>query len=209
MKVNLFTISLSENDNPIRVEEFKFSIEKNKNTSLNYFEINNVHRKTTYNDFFKEFEKYPNDINIIANKDIFFTQESIDSIIDFFSNYKKDIKKLCLALSRWEYINENSSNFFNAKDSQDCWIFYGTVEYNNRSDVPLGVPGCDNRIASELIYNYKYEVLNLGPSIKTYHYHPSGDSTRSYLNPDYSRNCYVEGPYEFLIPCKIEDYEKK
>ena len=80
------------------------------------------------------------------------------------------------------------------------------ANYDSNSDVPLGVPGCDNRIAAELLYRYGYNVLNPSKSIKTYHYHPSGDSTRMYLNSDYSRNCYVEGPYEHLTPHKL-DYE--
>jgi hypothetical protein len=205
MNVNLFTISIGENENPKRLEEFEFCQNKNLQLNLSYIEIDSKHKMATYNDFFKEFEKYPNDLNIIANKDIFFDENSLNDIILFFTNYKNDLSKLCLALSRWEYSINGNSSHFNAKDSQDVWIFYGKVNYDSNSDVPLGVPGCDNRIAAELLYRYGYNVLNPSKSIKTYHYHPSGDSTRMYLNSDYSRNCYVEGPYEHLTPYKLDD----
>lgn len=207
MNVNLFTISLSENENPKRLKEFQFCKNKNLELNLSYIEISSEHKRATYNDFFKEFEKFPEDINIIANKDIFFDDSSLNDIILFFNNYKHNKNKLCLALSRWEYNDNGNSSHFNVRDSQDVWVFYGIVEFGPYSDVPLGVPGCDNRIAAELMHRYKYNVLNPSKSIKTYHYHPSGDSTRMYLNPDYSRNCFVEGPHEHITPCKIEDYE--
>ena len=78
MNVNLFTISLSENENPKRLKEFQFCKNKNLELILSYIEISSEHKRATYNDFFKEFEKFPEDINIIANKDIFFDDSSLN-----------------------------------------------------------------------------------------------------------------------------------
>lgn len=207
MNVNLFTSWYYDDEEilKIRKEEFDFCKEKNKISGIDNIIELNIGRRPTYGDFLEEFKKYPLDINIIANPDNFFTQESINKIKNFFNFYQKDVKKLCLGLTRWNYINENESWFFNAKDSQDCYIFFGNHLFDDDMNIPIGVPGCDNKFVYLLIHRFEYDVLNPSKSIKVYHYHPSNDKTRTYLNPDYSKNCYVEGPYEHLTPYKLDD----
>jgi hypothetical protein len=207
MKVNLFTSWYYDNDEilKIRKEEFDFCTQKNNSSGIDNIVVLNIGRRPMYSDFIKEFKKYPNDINIIANPDNFFEKKSIEMIVNFFNSYQKDIKKLCLGLTRWNYIDENNSWFFNAKDSQDCYIFFGEHNFDDRFEIPIGVPGCDNKFVYLLMHQYNYDVLNPSKSIKVFHYHPSDDLTRTYLNPDYSKNCFVDGPYEHLTPYKLDN----
>lgn len=105
-------------------------------------------------------QKY--DISIICNSDMIF-----DSTLSLIHNIQED---QCYALSRWEFgvpvqIQVRS-------DSQDTWLFRGPIKNIDHADFSLGVRGCDNRIAYELL-NAGYEVLNPSLSIKTWHLHKS------------------------------------
>jgi hypothetical protein len=206
MKINLFTSWHYDNEDilKIRMNEFNLCYEKNKNSDIDNIINLKLGRRPTYLDFLNEFQNYPNDINIIANPDNFFIKESIEHIKNFFLNYNGDKNKLCLGLTRWNFVDENNIKFFNAKDSQDCYIFFGYHVFDDRFNIPIGVPGCDNKLVYLLMHQYKYTVLNPSLTIKVFHYHPSDDETRTYLNKDYTRNCFIEGPYEHLIPYKLD-----
>ena len=86
MNVNLFTSWHYDDEEilKIRKEEFDFCKEKNKISGIDNIIELNIGRRPTYGDFIEEFKKYPLDINIIANPDIFFTEESINKIKNFF-----------------------------------------------------------------------------------------------------------------------------
>jgi hypothetical protein len=86
-----------------------------------------------------------------------------------------------LALSRWEIQNleKNISTHFDRDDSQDTWIFLGSVNNINLADFTLGVCGCDNKIAYLLGEN-GYYVINPSKTLKTYHLHLT--NVRNYLN---------------------------
>lgn len=203
MKINLFTGWFYETKNIIRENEFNFCYEKNKNLNFGQYYIDTT-KSPTYNSFLSEMKKYPNDINIIANPDNFFDDKFLNDLYEVYSNYNNK-EKLCLGLTRWDYISEDNIRYFNAKDSQDVFIFYGSVNINDEEQIPLGRPGCDNRFASILMRNLKMNVFNPSMDLKYYHYHPSGDTTRTYLNENLERTEFVMGAHEFIYSCKIKD----
>jgi hypothetical protein len=203
MNINLFTGWFYEPKNTIREDEFNFCYEKNKKLNFGQYYINKT-KRPTYNSFLNEMKKYPNDINIIANPDNFFDDKFLNDLHELYSNYTKK-EKLCLGLTRWNYFNEDDIRYFNAKDSQDVFIFYGSVDLNNYEEIPLGRPGCDNRFASILIYDLNMDVFNPSKDLKYYHYHPSDDSTRTYLNEKGERIEFVIGAHEFVYLCSLND----
>jgi hypothetical protein len=203
MNINLFTGWFYDTKNIIRENEFNFCYEKNKKLNFNQYYIDKT-KRPTYNLFLNEMKKYPNDINIIANPDNFFDDKFLNDLHNLYVNYK-DKEKLCLGLTRWNYLNENDITHFRAKDSQDVFIFYGSVDLNTEEQIPLGRPGCDNRLASILIHDLKLNVFNPSIDLKYYHYHPSGDSTRTYLNEKLERTEVVMGAHEFIYLCSLND----
>lgn len=199
MKINLISCYY-ESDNEIRQNELNFCKQKNIDAgfdSIYFWESQNI---PTYNELFEIANKKSNDINVIANGDIFFEPLSLDKIKNFFDTYEGDNKKVCLALSRWEYSSDGNHTIKWSNQSQDVWCFFGKIDYTHRTNVHIGTPGCDNRIAGELHYYMKYEIINPSYSIKTIHYHESGDSTRTYYDKDMNKIRHVEGPYYFINP---------
>jgi hypothetical protein len=186
MKTNLF-INYYTQGSKERQQELEFCLQKNINAgfdsinilihpsdlpSVNIVGINNVELhvgvdRPTINYFFKIMSqpKFSNDINILANTDIFF--EDLQQI----KNYGLDANT-CLALSRWDYSNDGTSILFDRTDSQDTWIFYGSPKIRTPFEMNLGVAGIDNRLAYELQQS-GYNVINPSKTIKTFHYHSS------------------------------------
>lgn len=203
MVINLFTGWFYEPKNTIRENEFDFCLQKNKKLNFGQYFIENT-KRPTYNSLLLEMKKYPNDINIIANPDNFFDEKFLNELKELYSNYKNK-EKLCLGLTRWDYNSEDNIKYFNANDSQDVFVFYGSIDINNEEQIPLGRPGCDNRFAEILINQMKMDVFNPSKDLKYYHYHPSGDTTRTYLNEKLERLEIVMGNYEFIYPCYIND----
>jgi hypothetical protein len=137
-------------------------------------EVIQTKHRSKYCDFFKEGNKHTNKIVVVANSDIFF-----DETLNFAEKYLVEEKRV-LALTRYEYVLQNngtySSHMQMGCDSQDSWIFLPALDTGNMDiSFGLGVPGCDNRLASEL--SKKYEVINPSLSIKTYHVHESNFRT--------------------------------
>jgi hypothetical protein len=132
--------------------------------------------RPTYNDYFKLTQQYPDDINIIANSDITIEQRSLSILKNW------DWKNYCLALSRWDLINDNMqynrARHYNHSDSQDVWIRKGAFPLIKEANFTLGIAGCDNKIA-HLLKDY-FTVINPSNDIKTFHYHISG--VRNYKN---------------------------
>ena len=201
MNINLFT-SYFKHPNIKRQEELNFCRDINAKLNFNFIYTYYDDELPNYSSFFEKFNSYPNDINILTNSDIFFDNEALEQIRTYFTNLNdEDRRTTCMSLTRWEYINENTNIAPKSQDSQDTWIFYGEVNYDESiDDVTLGTPGCDNRILAELLYRYKYNVINPSLTIKTYHYHLTGDETRTYLDSSFQRTRMVVGPYEFLPP---------
>lgn len=142
-----------------------------------------VTKRPTFKTFFNAINhvSHPDDINVIANSDIYF--EHIDFPISIHD---------CYALTRYE----KNGVFLNRRDSQDAWIFRGHVRFDRiHCQFEMGRPGCDNRIAWELS-TAGYKVTNPSLSIKTHHIHS---------NPtDHSQTVHrIDPPYMRLEPSFI------
>lgn len=109
-------------------------------------------------------ESSQEDINIIANSDIYFDEESISYIKAYLSSEK------CFALTRWNII-QGQPVFMNARDSQDTWCFKGHIR-PIEANFKMGFAGCDNSLALK-IQEAGYTVTNPSWTIKTYHLHES------------------------------------
>lgn len=177
-----------EDKNPGRKKEVDMCLQKNlDNPHINVIIIESA-EKVTYDTFFQKINKLTSteDINIIANSDIFF-----DETIVLANNMNSNAM---YALSRWDWINEHNVKFFDRPDSQDAWIFKGPVTKVS-GNFTLGKKGCDNRIAHEFKIA-GYNVTNPSQSIKSYHVHNSG--VRNYNHRD-----IVVGPYLTIHPSRL------
>jgi len=125
------------------------------------------------------------DINIVANSDIFFDEEGIE------------IAKLlldpndCWALTRWDAV---TGEFMGRRDSQDSWFFRGKVKPGNY-DFQIGMPGCDNKLAYEL-QQAGYNISNPSLTILTFHLH-KGEERSWHGKPQ------VPQPYLLINPTAI------
>lgn len=206
--INLYTTYYEAKD-PKRKNELLFCINKNSNNLLidkiyvlceNKLEYENskinlirIDRRPTFNDFFYLINQNTgeDDINIISNTDIYFN-ESL-KLVDKINHFEKK----CLALGRWDIINDSKLRFCQNDYSQDTWIFKGKIR-NLNGDIPLGIVGCDNKIANE-ISKGGYKIINPSLSIITIHYHRS--SFRNYNNK-YKLN----PPYRFILPTPLKGW---
>jgi len=184
--VNLF-LNYYNDINNLRNSELELCLYNNMNNkNLNTIIIESCGR-LKYSDFFSYMRKAEvfDDVNIIANLDIYFDESVIlcESIND----------KNVYALSRWDDLG-NRLVHFNREDSQDAWIFRGIPE-NVPGDFYLGVPGCDNKIAFQF-KDAGYSVYNPSLDIKAIHVHRS-------RKRNYSRKDSVSPPYLVVPSCKL------
>lgn len=183
-QINLF-VQIYKSENEQRQKELDNCLRINQSLNINgvpYFNIVEIKERLTFNQMFKLTESYPNHINIIANSDIFFDETILAT------RYIGD--KECYALSRWDYSNGHAY-LFNRKDSQDVWVFNGTVKCEG-GNYNLGVAGCDNKIALELKQS-GYSILNPSKTIHAIHLHNSNH--RTYLPKD-----RLIEPFHFIMP---------
>lgn len=84
----------------------------------------------------------------------------------------------------------------NHRGSQDLWAFRGGSHIRDLRgvDVPLGIPGCDHRIAWAL--NQRTETLNPSLSIRTYHVHKSNFRT-------YTKASKIPKPWHYISATAI------
>lgn len=183
----LFT-SFYQDRNPIRHKELEHCIRMNVNNAeidkiivvlegrkedfpvLNYSDRIEVieAQRPTFNQFFKLANALcgPDDIAIISNTDI------------YFDTSLKELDRIawqsptCVALSRWHYNEGGNIVLHNEKFSQDVWIFKGPIRQMQWADFYMGIRGCDNRIAYEIL-TAGYHVINPAQSIRCIHYHMS------------------------------------
>lgn len=127
------------------------------------------------------------DVHILSNSDIYF-----DNTL-FYANSIKEND--CFALSRWDVKEGGNSVLFDAKDSQDTWIFRGKIKNVECCDFTFGVPGCDNSIAYKLDIS-GYNVTNPSKSIVSHHLHLSDVR-------NYSRDNTIQPPYKLIEPTQI------
>jgi hypothetical protein len=154
-----------------------------------------VESRPTFNTFFEKMylPLYSNQINVMANSDIFFT-EGLSDIRDYMSNLDTHT---CVALSRYDYDRTNGLTPFHRADSQDTWIFNDRPQIRTELEFGMGMAGCDNRLAYDII-NQGYQIINPCSSIVTYHLHSS--NVRNYLNDKSEPINRIPPPYHLVTP---------
>lgn len=151
-------------ESSVRPEEFDYCHKKNL---MIFDRVINLKGRPTFNDFFDVAAKFPEDVNVIANLDIYF-DESI-----YLSKWITDNEVYCL--TRWE--DDRAGNIIRFKDrhyghpgewSQDAWVFIGGIKV----DAPfgLGYRGCDNHLAY-LFTEKGLKVSNPSEDIRAIHVH--------------------------------------
>ena len=156
--------------------------------------LNPTTKRINYSDYFKYAQNNipKDDIIVLANSDIYF-DDTIARLPQF------DLDKHVLALTRWSSSGENDGHrikdgvldlFPNHYCSQDVWVWKNPLNNFKELDCnfTLGVLGCDNKIAY-LFKQMGYEPINPCLDIVSYHYHQTGDASRTYervwLSPPY------------------------
>lgn len=205
MKINIFQ-NYYLSDNEARNIEL---VECNtRNAMLSYYSddvyFHVTKHRFTFNEFFEMTKEYPNDINIVANSDIYFTQSCIHRIEMLFRNIANP-NKTCLALSRHDLDSEGNEVLFNRVDSQDAWCFFGQVPKVQGADFYVGgIAGCDNKIAY-LLQKEGYALFNPSMDIKIIHLHDS--KYRTWNTPNNLKE-QLKPPFAYVLPCRIADIIK-
>ena len=170
------------------IEEDDFII-KNK------INIKKINKRPTFDDFFNIINRTTSkdEINIIANGDIYF-DETLNRINEI------NLHNYCLALTRWDVWDDRRKRLTEISGSQDSWIFKGKIK-KVIGDFPIGVPGCDNRIAYE-INKSGYIVINPSISIKSYHLHKSRH--RPNIDKWFTKGNYIDKPHLYIMPVTLE-----
>lgn len=137
--------------------------------------------RPTFRTFFEAINNVtkPEDINVIANSDIYFES------IPIHPKYNE-----CFALTRYEVNKNGPITFLNRRDSQDSFFFNGHIKIPKFCDFFM-LPGADNRICWELM-NAGYQMSNPSLTIKSFHLH---DGQKSY-----DGSTRVNRPYYFIVP---------
>jgi hypothetical protein len=99
-------------------------------------------RRATYGDLFAYANAHLSGCRVaIANADIYFDASlaRLEAV---------DLSETLLCVSRWDIHRDGTVSLFEHGESQDAWIFDSPIR-KFLCDFPLGVPGCDNRLAWE------------------------------------------------------------
>jgi hypothetical protein len=201
---NLF-IEYFKSSNEHRQSEYDFCL--TNNVKLNYFDnifvitrdtlpvfsskitkIFPFGERTNYQNIFDMIEaSYPDDINMIANGDIYF--DKTISLID-----SKMTEEVAIGISRtypiddYYFVNGFHKNGRAAVGSNDVWVWKGKCKVNN-GNFPIGYYSCDCRIM-QCFVEAGYRVYNPAKSIKVWHKH----KYRSGKNPPNVPGPYWNGP---------------
>jgi hypothetical protein len=145
--------------------------------------------------------------------DVIWALSNADIYFDDSLQYLKDVslQNVIYALSRHDVLPDGSNKFIDeeyAHGSQDVWIFKTPLKSAEMfTDFKLGVPGCDNRIAYEIM-KADYILVNPSKVIKCYHLDLTKETdidkrTAGYMQMHTTDNV-IEGkiappPYQFYI----------
>lgn len=150
-------------------------------------------KRISYNDFFKLVKTHgkkenPMDIHILVNGDMEWTREASLGL----EYCMWEAQKTFISPLRWE---DRNTLFSNRSDSQDVWGFQeGEIpdETKMRLNIPLGKPGCDNRILMEMLIQ-GYQTINHPLQFPTIHHHKTGIR-------DYTKKDKIPSPYLIVRP---------
>lgn len=130
-------------------------------------------RRPSYRDWVETAARHcPGQIAILANSDIHFD----GSIARLYNLFARDPEAF-VALSRFDQQGEALVPHPNPHWSQDTWAFIPQAatpaRLARRTDIPLGVPRCDNHIAY-VFATEGYTVYNPFPFVRSIHVHETG-----------------------------------
>jgi hypothetical protein len=188
-----FMFCLMKNINNPHIDKIHLFLEEGSSVQIQHEKINIIPLKTRAT--YKTYIDYANTelqdkIIIMANTDIYF-----DLTLDYLKDFKF-IDKFFLCLSKYNISVDNEPELSpDHVTSQDSWIFLSPLK-EFYTDIELGQPGCDCRIAYEAEMS---GMITSNPShlIKSYHMHLT-QSTRKW-------NYYLDmihGGHLRLYPCK-------
>jgi len=149
--------------------------------------------RMTFYDIFHHLTPEIQGILFIANTDIVFDAETIENVYLL----GLDQNRACVCLTRFECDTryDCSSIKVTPRWSQDAWIFHSRFfPYLDHKDssIPLGVPACDNLIAT-YFYQKQFHLINVPEFIKIGHVHQSNYRT-------YQQKDRLKGQYIFVEP---------
>lgn len=151
-----------------------------------------INKRPKFSDFVRVANRESeNDVKIIANSDIYF-----DDTLKIAKDSLKKHEVYCL--TRWDE-EKGIIQFYNNFKSQDAWFFQGKLT-ENIGDYFMGLPGCDNRFAKELLDSGR-RIENPSLTIRAIHVH--GSNLRNY-NKSADR---VFGEYAYPLPIELESRE--
>ena len=109
----------------------------------------------------------PDDINIIANSDIYF-DESVAPLAAHLKHHE------AVGLTRWDRKLDGQLSLppYSHTSTQDAWVVRGPFRPMERANFCMGKPGCDHRFAAILKHVYA-EVFNPYEDVKAIHLHSS------------------------------------
>jgi hypothetical protein len=110
----------------------------------------------------------------------------------------RDLRDTLLCVSRWDIHSDGTASLFEHGESQDAWIFDAPIR-QFPCDFPLGVPGCDNRLAWEAAAA-GLTLHNPARSLRAYHLHLS--RVRRYTDHERLRGDVRSVPAGFLGPAR-------
>lgn len=137
----------------------------------------------------------PGRVYVVANSDIVISARAREQIVGRVGGGGRPVS---VCLTRWEARMDDCRAHRivkNARSCQDLWAFRGGAAIAALAEVtrfPLGVPGCDHKIAWAL--SRASRVINPCRSIVTLHIHDSRHRT-------YSRADRLPPPYLYVEPC--------
>jgi hypothetical protein len=172
--INLL-INPYRSDNPQRQAELDYC--RKRNAEIGIFDaiyVLNENDRAAYNDFFELTKQLRDDVNVIANLDIYFDETA--------ATFAEMPERELWALTRWEAKTGRIHGDGNdrARFSQDVWAFRGACKVNAiwmGQPFGMGVPGCDNVLA-RLFRNAGYTVKNPCYDIRSWHLH--ANESRNY-----------------------------
>jgi hypothetical protein len=147
---------------------------------------------------FQELIKFANGLasninKIIANTDIYFDET--------LSKSQQLQENSVYCLTRWDLKDTGEIEFYPNYKSQDAWIFRGSLS-ENIGNYYMGLPGCDNRFAKELL-DSGTKIKNPSLTIRAIHVH--GSNLRNY-NKSADR---VIGEYAYPLPTELKNYKSR
>ncbi len=162
-KINLF---INWFESPVRPQEFDYCLKKNL---LIFDRVINLKGRPMFKEFFADSGRFAEDINVIANLDIYF-DESIhlakwvtNDVVYCLTSHEDDGKGNICTFSEKHYGHPGEW-------SQDAWIFTGVKVQETNAQFCMGDRGCDNHLAY-LFNEVGLQVLNPSKDIRAIHLH--------------------------------------